>query len=379
MLLGEGPCVDAPRGGPVLVPELRGQLASSLWPAFTPSCLEAGAEAVFALPLQVGAIRVGAIEPNSGAGRGPGHGAAEHRHHLGLRGPASVRLPLRTHLGRCGKGRGCLSSPTGHYGGVTGGETTSTLERVDAAARERLLAETFVDLADTLVDDFDIIDFLHMLAERCVRLLDVTAAGLMLADHEGQLRITASSTERARLLELLEVQSDEGPCLDCFAEGAAVVEGALGEPGRHSRWPRFAAEARAAGFQSVVALPLRWRDETIGALNLFSMDPKPLRPAEHLLAQALADAATIGLLQERGVRQREVVAQQLQTALNSRVIIEQATGVLAERNNVDVESAFRLLRSAARARQERLSEFARRVVLGEAGAPLLAETSSHRS
>lgn len=245
-------------------------------------------------------------------------------------------------------------------------ELASSLLGVDAVPRERLVAETFVELADTLVEDFDVIDFLHMLAERCVRLLDVAAAGLMLADQEGRLRVTASSTERVKLLELFELQNDEGPCLDCFAEGASVAEGELGEPHARSRWPRFAAEAHAAGFRSVVALPLRWRDETIGALNMFSACPQPLQPAEHRLGQALADVATIGLLQERNLRRRELLAQQLQTALNSRVIIEQATGVLAERKKVDVETAFQLLRSTARARQERLSDCARRLVLGEA-------------
>ncbi len=232
---------------------------------------------------------------------------------------------------------------------------------MDEVPRELQWAEAFVALADTLLDDFD----MHVLAEHCVTLLNVTAAGVMIADHEGRLRVTASSTERAELLELFDLQNDEGPGLDCYTQGTAVSEGGLGEPDVHSRWPRFAAKARAAGFRSVVALPLRWRDETIGALNMFSERPRPLQPADHLLGQALADVATIGLLQQRSVQRREELAQQLQTALNSRVVIEQATGVLAERNRMDVESAFQLLRNTARARRVRLSDFAC-LVLGEA-------------
>ncbi|MEO7982381.1 MAG: GAF and ANTAR domain-containing protein [Sporichthyaceae bacterium] len=229
--------------------------------------------------------------------------------------------------------------------------------------RERRLAEAFVDLADTLVDDFDALDFLHALATHCIALLDVDEAGLMLVDTEGRLRVAASSTEQVRQLELFEVQNEEGPCLDCFATGAAVfVDDIVAEP---PRWPRFAGAAVDAGFRSVVALPLRLRDETIGALNLFRASPGPLPDSDRALGQALADVATIGILQERGSRRRAVLARQLQEALDSRIVIEQAKGVLAERAGMHVDAAFDGLRAFARQHGLRLSEVARRVVAGD--------------
>ena len=231
-------------------------------------------------------------------------------------------------------------------------------------SREDKLAGAFVDLADTLVDDFDVLDFLHSLATHCIALLDVDAAGLMLADSEGQLRVAASSTEQVRLLELFEVQNDEGPCLDCFSTGEPVAVDDLAEV-EPQRWPRFNAEAAGAGFRSVVALPLRLRSETIGALNLFRVVPGPMLDEDRSLAQALADVATIGILQERGTRRRELLARQLQDALSSRIVIEQAKGVLAERAGVHVDAAFELLRTFARRNGLQLSEVARKVVARE--------------
>jgi GAF domain-containing protein len=232
-----------------------------------------------------------------------------------------------------------------------------------AVDREQRLAAAFVELADTLVADFDVLDFLHVLTTHCVNLLDVDAAGLMLADHSGQLRVAAASTQRARLLELFELQNEEGPCLDCFVSGQAVLASDLGGTDDLGTWPRFSPESRAAGFQSVAAVPLRLRDETIGALNLFRKAPSALQPSELKLAQALADVATIGVLQERGVRQHEVLAHQLQSALDSRVVIEQAKGVIAERAGLDMDESFRMLRNAARSRNKKLSEVATLIVL----------------
>ena len=237
----------------------------------------------------------------------------------------------------------------------------------DASAvrdRERLLSDAFVEMADTLVADYDVLDFLHGLAGHCVELLDVDAAGLMLADRQGNLRVAASSTEQVRLLELFELQNEEGPCLECFSGGVTVAEDDLGEAGR-SRWPRFSAEAVPAGFRSVLAIPMRLRDETIGALNLFRGAQGPLVEGDRSLAQALADVATIGILQERGNRRREVLAEQLQEALTSRIVIEQAKGVIAERQGVHVDEAFDQMRRHARAHGEQLSEVARRVVSQE--------------
>jgi transcriptional regulator with GAF, ATPase, and Fis domain len=230
--------------------------------------------------------------------------------------------------------------------------------------REQSLADAFVEMADTLVAEYDVLDFLHGLAAHCVQLLDVDAAGLMLADREGRLRVAASSTEKVRLLELFELQSDEGPCLECFASGTPVSDDDL-EQDPLRRWPLFSQEALSSGFRSVVALPLRLRDDTIGALNLFRAAPGALLEGDRSLAQGLADVATIGILQERGSRRREVLARQLQEALTSRVVIEQAKGVIAERLGVHVDEAFELMRGYARPRGQQLSDVARRVVSRE--------------
>src|SRR5690348_17317758 len=223
------------------------------------------------------------------------------------------------------------------------------------------LADVFVEMADTLVDDFDMIDFLHMLTERCVQLLDVSAAGLLLTDGQDRLQVVAASSERTRLLELFQLQTDQGPCLDCFRTGQPVSVTDLPSAGL---WPRFTAAAAEAGFSAVHAVPMRLRSEVIGALNLFDADPGALDSGKLRTGQALADVATIGLLQQRAIHQRDVLTEQLQTALNTRVLIEQAKGVLAERLHVDVGDAFTLLREAARNRNRRLSELAQAIVDG---------------
>src|SRR6202042_1687893 len=192
-----------------------------------------------------------------------------------------------------------------------------------------LLSNTFVALADTMVDDFDVIDFLHMLTDRSARLLSVSAAGVVLADPRGQLRVAAASSDEAGLIELFQVQNDQGPCLDCFRTGQPVSAADLAGPGQ--RWPEFAAAAVQAGFRTVEALPMRLRGQVIGALNLFRTGSALFEPADLRVGQALADVATIGLLQERNLRRSETTAAQLQAALNSRIIIEQAKGKLAER------------------------------------------------
>jgi GAF domain-containing protein len=225
----------------------------------------------------------------------------------------------------------------------------------------QLLSETFVELTDTMVADFDIIDFLHVLTSRSVELLDVSAAGLLLADPRGELRVVAASSEAARLLELFQLQSDQGPCLDCFRSGRPVAATSLSTD---QRWPRFAAAAGQAGFSAVQALPMRLRDQVIGALNLFRATPGAFDPDAVHVGQALADVATIGLLHERSMRRSDTLNEQLQTALNSRVIIEQAKGKLAERLGIDVNHAFTLLRDQARNRNQRLSDLARAFVDG---------------
>jgi transcriptional regulator with GAF, ATPase, and Fis domain len=223
-----------------------------------------------------------------------------------------------------------------------------------------LLSETFVDLADTMVADFDVLDFLHMLTDRSVALLAASAAGVVLADPRGELRVAAASSEAAGLVELIQIQNDQGPCLDCFRTGQPVTAADLA--GADRRWPRFATAAVQAGFRTVEALPMRLRDQVIGALNLFRATPVPFAVADLRIGQALADVATIGLLQQRSLRRSETLAEQLQGALNSRVIIEQAKGKLAERLTVDMGDAFGMLRDYARESNQHLTDVARNFV-----------------
>ncbi len=228
--------------------------------------------------------------------------------------------------------------------------------------REALLARTFVELADTLVADFDVVDLLTLVADRCVDVLDVAAAGLMLAAPEGDLRVMASSSEAMRMLELFELQSREGPCLDCYRSGQPVVNQDLATV--NGRWPRFALEALAAGFHSVHALPMRLRGVVIGALNLFHLEVGEMREADVDAAQALADVATIAILQHRATHEAQVLNDQLSHALNSRIVIEQAKGMVAERANLNMEQAFITLRDHARRNNLRLVDVAHGVIDG---------------
>jgi ANTAR domain/GAF domain len=233
---------------------------------------------------------------------------------------------------------------------------------MEGMSREQRLARVFVELADTLVAEFDMIDFLHTLTDRSVELLGAAAAGLMLADQRGNLRVVASSAESARLLEVFELQNAEGPCLDCFHTGEQLVN--LDEATMQARWPNFWAEATQLGFRSAHALPMRLRDEVIGAINLFGSSAVQLSADEVAVGQAMADVATIGLLQERSVLQKEVLVEQLQTALNSRVLIEQAKGVLSERAQLPIDEAFTMMRSQARRQGTTLTAIATEIVNG---------------
>lgn len=226
----------------------------------------------------------------------------------------------------------------------------------------RILVETFVELADTLVDEFDPVEFMHLLADRCVDLLDVAAAGLLLSANGGELRVVGASSERARLLELFQLQNLSGPCFESYRSGRPVTVPDLA--GGTQRWPDFAAVARQAGFAAVHAVPMRLREQTIGALNLFAATPGRLDEEKSEVAQAMADIATIGLLQERALRSSELLAEQLQNALRSRVLIEQAKGVLAERLRVDVDEAFVALRGYSRRNNQRITAVAERVIAG---------------
>ncbi len=240
----------------------------------------------------------------------------------------------------------------------------------------QLLNATFVELTDTMVAGFDMIDFLHVLTNRSVQLLDASAAGLLLADPRGELQVVAASSEAARLLELFQLQNDQGPCLDCFRSGQPVSAADL--TAEADRWPRFAASARQAGFAAVQALPMRLRDQVIGALNLFRAEPGAFGPEAVDVGQALADVATISLLHERNLRHSDMLAEQLQAALNSRVIIEQAKGILAERLGLNMEQAFSLLRDFSRNRNLRLSDVAEAFVNGSVPIPALTPATPRR-
>jgi GAF domain-containing protein len=233
-----------------------------------------------------------------------------------------------------------------------------------AATVDERMAQVFVELADTLVAGFDLMDFLHTLTERCVELLDVDAAGLLLADSGGVLRLVAASTEQAKVVELFQIQNDEGPCVDCYRTGQVVAIGDIRSDPATARWPQFAAAAAEMGFAGVHAIPMRLRDQIIGTLNLFRAAPNGLNPAVAVAARALVDVATIGILQERAVHQQEVVAGQLQVALNSRVMIEQAKGILAERLRTSPDDAFFILRRHARDHNRPLTKLAGDVING---------------
>lgn len=243
--------------------------------------------------------------------------------------------------------------------------------------REVLLSKAFVELADTLVDDYDIIDLLDRLVNYSVDLLAAEAAGILLADSQCILRVVASSQEDAEVMELLQLQSDQGPCLECYRTGAPVSVPDLTEAS--GRWPMFVAAVEQRGaYRSVHALPLRLRGEAIGTLNLFHRQPGPLPDADLALGQALADVATIGILSERAIRHSEVLNEQLQAALNSRVIIEQAKGVLAERGNLTMDAAFDRLRRHARTHNAPLSQVARRVVETDLAGEVLSTPAVER-
>lgn len=240
-------------------------------------------------------------------------------------------------------------------------------------SREARLGQTFVTLADTLVSGFDLDELLYNLASTCVTLLPVDAAGILLASPAGALQVVGSSDERLRLLELFELQNEAGPCLDCYRSGEAVSEPDLAAS---SRWPQFAERAVREDFRAVDALPMRLRDHVIGALNLFRHDPGGVPRDDLDVAQALADVATIGLIQERLLREQRLVAEQLQAALQSRVVIEQAKGIVAEQGSTTVDQAFARIRHHARVRNVTISDLARRIIAGEVTARTLDRRDS---
>ena len=222
------------------------------------------------------------------------------------------------------------------------------------------LAEVFVEVADTLVDEFDLIEFLQMVSTHTSDLVEARAAGLLLADDHNRLRLMAASDEHAQMLELFQLQAHEGPCQDCYRLGEPIVNADLSQA--TGIWPKFAPRAVAAGYRSVHAFPMRLRHTVIGALNLFGTDVGEMSPEDVRIVQALADVATIGLLQQRAIRHRELLTEQLQSALDSRIAIEQAKGALAQIYGITPDQAFDKLRSYGRRHNRRLSEVAVAVV-----------------
>jgi GAF domain-containing protein len=228
-------------------------------------------------------------------------------------------------------------------------------------------------VADTLVDEFDLIEFLQMLATHTSDLFDARGAGLLLADHRGRLQVMAASDERSEMLELFQVQAHEGPCQDCFTQGTAVINADLAQAG--DRWPKFAPRAVAAGYRSVHAFPLRLRNETYGALNLFGSDTGQMDSTDIRIVQALADVATIGMLQQRAIQRGDDLSEQLQGALNTRIVIEQAKGMVAQVHGITPDEAFIMLRSYCRRNNLRLSDVAHRVVTDRASVGALMDPS----
>lgn len=232
------------------------------------------------------------------------------------------------------------------------------------------VARIFVEVADTLVDEFDLIEFFQMLTARIAEMLDASPVGLLIADQRGRLEFMAASDEKVEHLELFQAQNQEGPCLDAYREGLPVVNEDL--TAAADRWPSFAPQAVAAGFRSVHAFPLRLRADRIGALNVFSASVGGrLDGGDVQVVQALADVASIGLLQERAIRRGEILTEQLQGALNSRIIVEQAKGALAQARGVSVDEAFELIRAYSRSNNQRLIDIARSIVTDQSRLPML--------
>jgi GAF domain-containing protein len=229
-----------------------------------------------------------------------------------------------------------------------------------AETREDRLVETFVKLADTLVVGYDVVDLLQTLVEACADLLEASAAGLLLADENGELAVVASTSEKSRLVELMQLSSGEGPCVKAYTAGQDVAIEDIATIA--AVWPQFYREALEQGFAAVHAVPLRLRGTVLGTLNLFLTSRGQLSDQDRMVARGLADVATIGILHERAVRENEIAKEQLQLALDSRVVIEQAKGVIAQTSGVDMDSAFNTLRQYARSHNLNLRDVADQVV-----------------
>lgn len=230
---------------------------------------------------------------------------------------------------------------------------------LDRSTGQSQLVETLVTLADTFVDDYDVAEVLQDLTERCEVLVGADAAAILLGESDDHLELVASSSQATTVMEVMQLGAGAGPCLECYRSGRAVSLPDLEEDGR---WPEFRERALGEGFRSLHAVPLRLRENTIGSLGLFKSAPGDLAPDDVTAARALADMATIGILHERALREATVAQEQLQRALNSRIVIEQAKGVIAYRRNVDVGEAFAIIRHHARDHGTPLRQVAEQIV-----------------
>jgi GAF domain-containing protein len=217
---------------------------------------------------------------------------------------------------------------------------------MNGISREARVNAAFVAVADTLTKDFDVVDLLHTLVEQCTEILDTTAGGLMLVDGDGELQLMTSTSEGADLVEVMQIAAADGPCIECFRTGVAVSVPNI--QGIDGKWPEFTKAAVQSGFHSAHATPLKLRGTVIGTMNLFAEKPEALNDRDAALAQALADVATIGILQERLVREGNILAEQLHAALDSRIVIEQAKGMISASLNIEMDAAFAVLRGHAR-------------------------------
>lgn len=229
-----------------------------------------------------------------------------------------------------------------------------------ALTREAQIAATLIGLADTLVADYDVVDFLHDLVQQTAHIIDAADVGILVPDASGRIGTIAATSERSHLVSLLQLRADEGPCVDAYVTGSIVAVESIAST--YARWPAFATSAAAADYQAMYAIPMRLRGETIGSLNLFTDRPGPMDPRDTVVAKAFADVATIGILQERAIRAADLAQDQLQHALDSRVLIEQAKGVLAHAEGTDMDSAFTMLRERSRRSGRRLTVVAQEVI-----------------
>jgi GAF domain-containing protein len=231
---------------------------------------------------------------------------------------------------------------------------------MDVSTRASRVSAAFVRIANTLVDEYDVLDLLHTLVEESVGLLDATAAGLMLAGPDGVLQVLASTSEESRLIEVLQQETGAGPCVECYVTGAPVTIRDIA--GTEDRWPEFKDAAAAQGFKSVHGFPLRVRGKTVGAMNLFRAEVGELSVEDVVIGQALADISTVSIVQERAIREAAVINDQLQRALSSRILVEQAKGMISHISNVTTDEAFHMLRSHARSHRTSLTDTATAVL-----------------